>query len=40
MGDSLKAVRHWKAYLKLDSSGQWADIARKQLERLRQAVVR
>ena len=39
-GDALKAVRHWKAYLKLDSSGQWADIARKQLERLRQAVIR
>lgn len=39
-GDALKAVHHWKAYLKLDSSGQWADIARKQLERLRQAVIR
>jgi len=40
MGDALKAVHHWKAYLKLDSSGQWADIARKQLERLRQAMIR
>jgi tetratricopeptide (TPR) repeat protein len=40
MGDALKAVHHWKAYLKLDNSGQWADIARKQLERLRQAVIR
>jgi tetratricopeptide (TPR) repeat protein len=39
-GDMLKAVHHWKAYLKLDSAGQWADIARKQLERLRQAVIR
>ena len=39
-GDSLKAVHHWKAYLKLDGSGQWADIARRQLERLRQAVIR
>lgn len=39
-GDALKAVHHWKAYLKLDSAGQWADIARKQLERLRQAVIR
>ncbi|SPE36898.1 hypothetical protein SBA6_600029 [Candidatus Sulfopaludibacter sp. SbA6] len=26
-------------YLKLDSSGQWADIARRQLERLRQATL-
>jgi tetratricopeptide (TPR) repeat protein len=39
-GDPLRAVHHWKAYLKLDSSGQWAEIARRQLERLRQAVIR
>jgi tetratricopeptide (TPR) repeat protein len=39
-GDPLKAVHHWKAYLKLDTSGQWAEIARRQLERLRQAVIR
>ena len=39
-GDALKAVHHWKSYLKLDHSGQWAEIARKQLERLRQAVLR
>jgi tetratricopeptide (TPR) repeat protein len=39
-GDLLKAVHHWKAYLKLDSSGQWAEIARRQLERLRQSVIR
>ena len=38
-GDTLKAVHHWKSYLKLDSSGQWAEIARRQLERLRQSVV-
>jgi tetratricopeptide (TPR) repeat protein len=40
LGHPLKAVHHWKAYLKLDASGQWADIARRQLERLRQAVIR
>jgi Tfp pilus assembly protein PilF len=39
-GDPMKAVHHWKAYLKLDNSGQWAEIARRQLERLRQAVIR
>lgn len=39
-GDMLKAVHHWKAYLKLDGTGHWADIARRQLERLRQAVIR
>ena len=38
-GESMKAVHHWKAYLKLDHSGQWAEIARRQLERLRQAVL-
>jgi tetratricopeptide (TPR) repeat protein len=39
-GESMKAVHHWKAYLKLDNSGQWAEIARRQLERLRLAVIR
>ncbi len=38
-GDNLKAVHHWKAYLKLDNTGQWADIARRQLDRLRQATL-
>jgi tetratricopeptide (TPR) repeat protein len=40
LGDPLKAVHHWKIYLKLDHSGQWAEIARRQLDRLRQAVIR
>ena len=38
-GEALKAVHHWKCYLKLDNSGQWAEIARRQLERLRQSTV-
>ena len=38
-GDPLKAVHHWKLYLKLDRSGPWAEIARRQLDRLRQATV-
>ena len=38
-GDPLKAVHHWKCYLKVDRSSQWAEIARRQLERLRQATV-
>ena len=38
-GDNLKAVHHWKLYLKLDSSGQWAEIARRQLDRIRHATV-
>jgi tetratricopeptide (TPR) repeat protein len=40
LNDQLRAVHHWKAYLKLDNSGQWAEIARRQLERLRQVVIR
>lgn len=35
----LKAVHHWKCYLKLDRSGPWAEIARRQLEQLRRATV-
>jgi tetratricopeptide (TPR) repeat protein len=38
-GEALKAVHHWKCYLKLDNNGQWAEIARRQLDRLRQATV-
>lgn len=38
-GATLKAVLHWKIYLKLDRTGQWAEIARRQLERLREATV-
>jgi tetratricopeptide (TPR) repeat protein len=38
-GEVLKAVQHWKLYLKLDRSGEWADIARQQLERLQRTTV-
>jgi tetratricopeptide (TPR) repeat protein len=39
IGEVLKAVHHWKLYLKLDRSGEWADIARRQLDRLQQTTV-
>ena len=35
----MKAVRHWTAYLKLDPASHWAAIARRELAKLRQAVV-
>ncbi len=35
-GDPLRAVAHWKAYLKLDSTSNWAKTARRQLDRLKQ----
>ncbi|MFN0170594.1 MAG: tetratricopeptide repeat protein, partial [Bryobacteraceae bacterium] len=38
-GDYLRATRHWKAYLKIDPASQWADIARRQLDRLREITV-
>ena len=38
-GDFLRAVRHWKSYLKLDNTGTWANIARRQLEKLRDATL-
>lgn len=38
-GEFMEAVRHWKAYLKLDGSSTWASIARRELEKLRRAAV-
>lgn len=35
-GDNLSAVRHWQHYLKLDPSGYWAGIARRELARLKE----
>ena len=38
-GDPLKSVMHWKSYLRLDRTSNWADIARRQLERLKNAAI-
>ncbi|MBI5281855.1 MAG: tetratricopeptide repeat protein [Candidatus Solibacter usitatus] len=38
-GDTMRAVRHWRAYLKLDPAGYWASIARRELSRLRQETI-
>ncbi|MGH9660169.1 MAG: tetratricopeptide repeat protein, partial [Bryobacteraceae bacterium] len=38
-GDFLKATRHWKIYLKIDPASSWSSIARRQLEKLREATV-
>jgi len=35
----MKAVRHWKLYLKLDPNSNWAAIARRELERLRDLTI-
>ena len=38
-GDSAKAVLHWKTYLKLDPSSDWAKVARRELEKLQRNTV-
>jgi len=35
----MKAVRHWRAYLKLDPHSHWANIARRELAKVREATV-
>ena len=39
IGDNMKAVSYWNSYLKLDASSTWAQTARRQLERLKQATL-
>jgi tetratricopeptide (TPR) repeat protein len=34
-----QAVQHWKKYLRLDPGSTWAEIARKELEKLRQSTI-
>ncbi len=36
---AMKAVRHWTAYLKLDPASHWANIARRELAKLRESTV-
>jgi hypothetical protein len=36
---TMKAVRHWTAYLKLDPTSHWSTIARRELSKLRQEAV-
>lgn len=38
-GDPLRALRHWKAYLKLDATTAWAEVARRQLAKLKEAAI-
>lgn len=35
----LKAVQHWKIYLKLDRVSSWAEIARRELNRLKELTI-
>ncbi len=38
-GEVMKAMRHWKTYLKLDPGSSWAVIARRELDKLRDATL-
>ncbi len=38
-GDFLTAQHHWKTYLRLDPASSWAEVARKQLEKLRRITI-
>jgi tetratricopeptide (TPR) repeat protein len=38
-GEPMRAVHHWKAYLKLDAGSSWATIAKRELDKLRDAAV-
>lgn len=37
--DNLNALRHWRAYLKLDPHSNWAQIARRELDKLESTTV-
>ncbi len=38
-GQPMKAVQHWRTYLKLDPHSHWANIARRELAKLRESAV-
>jgi tetratricopeptide (TPR) repeat protein len=38
-GNPMQAVQHWKSYLKLDPRSHWADIARRELDKLKEAAI-
>ena len=35
----MKAVHHWKLYLKFDPTSNWSSIARRELEKLRDLTI-
>ncbi len=39
LGRTMEATRHWKRFLKLDPQGEWATIARRELQRLLESTV-
>ena len=37
-GDTMKAISHWKTYLKLDAGSDWAKVAQRELEKLTRTI--
>ncbi|MFN0105122.1 MAG: tetratricopeptide repeat protein [Bryobacteraceae bacterium] len=38
-GEMMKALQHWQTYLKIDPSSQWAQIARREIGKIKQSTV-
>jgi tetratricopeptide (TPR) repeat protein len=38
-GEWMKALGHWQTYLKLDPTSQWAQIARREIEKIKKSTV-
>lgn len=38
-GDMMKALSHWQTYLKIDPSSQWAQIARREIDKIKQSTI-
>lgn len=38
-GQTMKALQHWRIYLKLDPGSSWAQIARREMRKLREATI-
>ncbi|MBI2689226.1 MAG: tetratricopeptide repeat protein [Acidobacteria bacterium] len=38
-GDMMKALSHWQTYLKLDPASQWAQIARREIDKIKQSTI-
>lgn len=38
-GEPMKAVQHWKSYLKIDPNSSWATIARRELDKIKDATI-
>lgn len=38
-GEMMKALGHWQTYLKLDATSQWAQIARREIDKIKKSTI-